>query len=605
MTTYTMTGPDGKDYSIDGPPGATQAEVAAQMHAQFSQAQPQQSQGDKVAPYTVGGMVANAIGAQPQRTPLESLGRQAGLAARYGIEGVGGLAGTLADIPSAGANAVLNAVGADKKWQFPEQNANISAILDRAGFPQPENGTERVVGDVGRAMSGVGGSVALGRSLAQAGSPILRTIGNALQSQRGAQTASAAAGSGTASTAREAGAPVPVQIGLGLAAGALPFAPGISAHSPGLPSMLGDISPETAALYQKMKAQGVDVRPAQTAAPGFIKTADDVLQRIPFTGYGKGALPNDTQQAQQFTRAISHYIGEDTPALTEHVMSRAYTRIGKVFDTVIPKHSISMDPTLASDISSAGQQLTDIAEALPDSDVARVSSVIQKVQKQFANNQSMPGKIYQEMRRRNGLLDTMSSDPNSSISQFGNKLRDSLDDAFIRQAPPADGQALKTARWQYRIAKTIDPLVAKSPTGVISPPSLAGPVRAEFPDMSTGGATGIGDLARGGQAFLKAPPNSGTPERSLVLRAMTHPSALVTGALGTGAIAGGTAGTVAAIPTALAVARFLKNLANSKGAVRQLTGAPVTPPLLIHAPTRNPIGLFGSGYQLAQQQQRQ
>lgn len=33
MTTYTMTGPDGKDYSIDGPAGATQEQVTAQMQA--------------------------------------------------------------------------------------------------------------------------------------------------------------------------------------------------------------------------------------------------------------------------------------------------------------------------------------------------------------------------------------------------------------------------------------------------------------------------------------------------------------------------------------------------------------------------------------------
>ena len=31
MTTYTVTGPDGKDYSIDGPAGATQEQVVAQI----------------------------------------------------------------------------------------------------------------------------------------------------------------------------------------------------------------------------------------------------------------------------------------------------------------------------------------------------------------------------------------------------------------------------------------------------------------------------------------------------------------------------------------------------------------------------------------------
>ncbi len=40
MTTYTITGPDGKDYSIDGPPGQSQAQVVAQIQQHQGQQTP-------------------------------------------------------------------------------------------------------------------------------------------------------------------------------------------------------------------------------------------------------------------------------------------------------------------------------------------------------------------------------------------------------------------------------------------------------------------------------------------------------------------------------------------------------------------------------------
>ncbi len=45
MTTYTITGPDGKDYSIDGPPGQSQAQVVAQIQQHHQQQQQPQTPG--------------------------------------------------------------------------------------------------------------------------------------------------------------------------------------------------------------------------------------------------------------------------------------------------------------------------------------------------------------------------------------------------------------------------------------------------------------------------------------------------------------------------------------------------------------------------------
>ena len=54
--------------------------------------------------------------------------------------------------------------------------------------------------------------------------------------------------------------------------------------------------------------------------------------------------------------------------------------------------------------------------------------------------------------------------------------------------------------------KTIEPLVAKSPTGDISPALLMSQVNKSYGGMAYNGGGDMGDLARIGQKFLKEPP---------------------------------------------------------------------------------------------------
>src|SRR5258706_10295966 len=75
---------------------------------------------------------------------------------------------------------------------------------------------------------------------------------------------------------------------------------------------------------------------------------------------------------------------------------------------------------------------------------------------------------------------------------------------------------LKDARYKYAMAKVIEPLVAKSTSGDISPSGLMHAVTSDKSKkamMARGKGGEIGDLARIGQAFLKEPPSSGTGER--------------------------------------------------------------------------------------------
>lgn len=144
---------------------------------------------------------------QPVQQPGfgEQLGRGTGLAARAAIQGVAAVPAMVANVGASLSNQIFGT-------QFPEQQQALGQALTAAGLPEPRTPTERVVGEIGQAVTGVGGLTRLG---AQAVPQVAQRLG-ALARPEAIAAATGAAGAGTA---RELGAPVPVQIAAGLAAG--------------------------------------------------------------------------------------------------------------------------------------------------------------------------------------------------------------------------------------------------------------------------------------------------------------------------------------------------------------------------------------------------
>src|SRR5690606_27529924 len=89
-----------------------------------------------------------------QRSFLGDIGRQVGLTARHGLEGVGQVAGMLSEPIRQGLNVGLRAAGLPQAAPAVQVAA---AGADALGLPTPENATDRVVGDVTQIMAGAGG----------------------------------------------------------------------------------------------------------------------------------------------------------------------------------------------------------------------------------------------------------------------------------------------------------------------------------------------------------------------------------------------------------------------------------------------------------------
>lgn len=130
-------------------------------------------------------------------------------------------------------------------------------------------------------------------------------------------------------------------------------------------------------------------------------------------------------------------------------------------------------------------------------------------------NGDIPGQAYKAWHSRLGKMMASGGDQ----AMWLGALRDAAEGGMDRSISAGDRQAWSAVRKQYAALKTVEPLVAKSVKGDISPAGLmdrvtsdgAGKVR-----MANDRGGLLGDLARVGQGFLKEAPNSGTADRLLV-----------------------------------------------------------------------------------------
>jgi len=134
----------------------------------------------------------------------DQVGRQIGLTGRYLVEGALQLPGMIANVPAGVANLAMDAAGVD--WQrFPDQNAAVSDALTRAGLPQPETPTERVVGDVSRVLSGTGATLSAAQKVASGATGLAKGVAETISANPAAQVASAVGSGGAGGAVREAG----------------------------------------------------------------------------------------------------------------------------------------------------------------------------------------------------------------------------------------------------------------------------------------------------------------------------------------------------------------------------------------------------------------
>ncbi len=231
MPTYVVTSPDGKEFEITAPEGATQEQVLAYAQQNFKAAEP------------------------AQRSLGSDILRQVGLTGR--IIGTGALS-----LPAMAADPLANLVNmAAGKTVMTPPSQGIQNLMTAAGVPTPETGLERAVQTGGSAMASVVPMAALAKV-----APALAPLGqNLLQ-----QTAAAGAGGTAAQVASDAVqeatdnplASIVAGLAAGTVAGSLGAKAATSLSQQRQPLVtLDEIKKRAQQSYSTMENLGVQVKP--------------------------------------------------------------------------------------------------------------------------------------------------------------------------------------------------------------------------------------------------------------------------------------------------------------------------------------------------------
>ena len=197
----------------------------------------------------------------PARQNQDSVARQVGLTARYGMEGLG----QVADIVGSPLNMLINRATGSQLGTPSQSMSNFATML---GLPQPQTNFERGIGNVTRAVAGIPAMGGAGGLLQQAPNLTAQVVGRGLAAQPVAQMAGATAGTGAAEIARnvyDVQNPLAL-LGINLAAG-LP-ASAVGARAGNIPSGTRYRDPVTGQLIESAAQRGVGIDVGDVGGPG-------------------------------------------------------------------------------------------------------------------------------------------------------------------------------------------------------------------------------------------------------------------------------------------------------------------------------------------------
>ena len=260
---------------------------------------------------------ADAATDKPKDKPSigRELLRQVGLTARAGVNGLAALPVMASDAITGPINAGLDKVrGEGNGFRFKKAGASINDLMTGAGLPEPQNATERVVGDVAAAMAGAGGFVGAGKALAQTGGAVAKGVGNALAAGSGLQVTSAATGSGAAGIVREEGGGTGAQVAAGIAGALAPSVlPAVGGAAVRGAIRGGEAGRQAVAdTVETFKGAGASPTLGQATGGRFVRATESLLSKTPGGAGVMGEYAN--KQADDLAKAVQQLSDELAPS---------------------------------------------------------------------------------------------------------------------------------------------------------------------------------------------------------------------------------------------------------------------------------------------------
>lgn len=266
---------------------------------------------------------------------------------------------------------------------------------------------------------------------------------------------------------------------------------------------LPNIPPEAATLAKTAEDKfGIKIPLHMLYNNDFVKMTGDFVNRLPL---GKGTVADNEGAFNTFLmkQIRSDDVGKTTK-LTPSVYKRAYDKNGKSIGNIFSKIAVpENDPELINDLTAINKAQS---RQLPE-----VEKVIGGYTKELSdladkNGGVIPGPLFKKLHSEIAALlrgKETAQGMHAQLESFKNILEDAAD----RQIKdPADKEEYQAARVAFAVGSLLEPLVAKSKTGGVSPTELMGRLTATSEGkhrMATQAAGDLGTAAAIAENFMK------------------------------------------------------------------------------------------------------
>ena len=284
------------------------------------------------------------------------------------------------------------------------------------------------------------------------------------------------------------------------------------------------------------KRLGVQLTAGQKTGSLGLQQVEAALSRMPGATGRMNQILSNNKSALNTVAARS--IGQPGDAVTEDVLLSAKNDIQKEFERIFPPGSqVSIGPAFTQkmqDIISENNALGPFANKMINDQAQNGLDL--------AAQGAISGPAYQTLRGRlgksaNAMLRNESQNPEVGIAL--NQIKYALDDAAKASLNPGDQAAYDAASSMWGNFKTLTRGNAIT-GGDVSPAQVGISLRqANRVGAKTGTIdTPLADMGRYYDVFKPQVPNSGTPERSWILGALTTPGVHAAAVLGSNALQG-------------------------------------------------------------------
>lgn len=340
---------------------------------------------------------------------------------------------------------------------------------------------------------------------------------------------------------------------------------------------------------------GIDLSIDQIAPSKVRDTVQKISQNIP----GSGVDAFQEKQTTQWMRGVAKTLGEDADNLAPEVIQKYLKRAGTDFESALANKTITFeqkDINALADVAAMAKRK--VSTGLADVVQNNVDDVLDNLSKFSVKNggrRDVPGEKLASLRSQ--LLADLPSIEGGARQQVA-KIIDKIDEVVDRALSPAEVKKLANARLQWRNFRTLEPLLEKSPDGMINPTQLMQKVASSKyikASRKKVGEDDLVDLARIGKQFLPKKGGSDTAQKligagavgSLGTLALTNPPAALAIAAKLAVGAGANRGYQKLVNQSPNVVKNLVtgNKAASKApAIAALLGAQVAPVKITKAP---------------------